>query len=381
MKQPLAIADIQQGFDYYTIQLFTKIPHLEAELDFQRISDGDNGAIWCELSVYVITKGDKTRIVPPSRTNLMNSSRAGWRGHLETLEAAASELQWEDMMTQAVGIAIDAYRNGAQATELVLEKTSKHRPPWLLEPFIASSGVSVLFGEGGVGKSLLGLGAALSVATETEILGTWAHKKGPVIYFDYEDDDSIHRLRLNALARGHDITELEHPIFHYSLVAKVSQAQSQMRRIIRDHGAVCCVLDSIGMGRGGDAGTAEDTIRLFRALRSLDIPVLALDHVTKEDKRKGGTVTPYGSIYTVNSARLLWGAKMSSASTSNRRFVNLENTKANHVARQQNCGLEISYGSMDNGTLHTATIKQHDEWWDEVDDELADMIEGTTNEQ
>jgi hypothetical protein len=376
-KQPLAIHNVQQGFDYYTVSLFSPIPGLEAELDFQRISDGDNGAIWCEMSVSVIANDARTRLVQPSRTNLMNSTKssAGWKAHLETLNELASEIHWQDVLGDVVGMAADAYRNGHTATRLDLDGVER-RPPWLLEPFIASSGVSVFFGEGGVGKSLIGLAAAASVACEDHtILGTWAHKKGPVIYFDYEDDDAIHNERLHALARSHNIPRLDHDISHYSLVAKVSSAQAQMRRIVRESGAVLVVLDSIGMGRGGDAGGAEDTIRLFRALRSLGVPTLALDHVTKEDKRRGSNLTPYGSIYTVNSARLLWGARMSSASTALTRYINLENTKANHVPRQKNIGLQIDYSPDDHGQLAGVKIKSHDEWWDDEDEEVATAVE------
>lgn len=374
-KQTLAIADVRQGYDYYTVQLFTPIRGVEAELDFQRIADGDNGAIWCELSVYTIINGVRSRIIPPSRTNLMNATRSGWKGHLDTLNEVAGSLEWQEIMGLACGEAIDAYRNGAAATVLTLDQEPDRTSPFLIEPFVAASGVTVLFGEGGVGKSMLGLLAAVTVASEDhDLIGSWTQKKGPVIYFDYEDDDTVHNERLGAIARSHNITRLDHPILHYSLVAKVSTAQAHMRRLIREHQAVMVVLDSMGMGRGGDAGSAEDTIRVFRALRSLGVPVLALDHVTKDDKRKGSVATPYGSIYTVNAARLLWGARLAAASSHTERFINMENTKANRVMRQHPRGIQMNYTNDDRGRLIGVKVKQADEWWDEEDDELATAV-------
>ena len=78
------------------------------------------------------------------------------------------------------------------------------------------------------------------------------------------------------------------------------------------------------------------------------VPVLALDHVSHETRRRKGTsrledLAPYGSVYTVNSARLLWGGLVAASSTPNERRIQLINTKANHVPRQDPFGVTIEY--------------------------------------
>lgn len=355
------------GYDWWRGMFYTEMSELEVEITFERIADGDNGALWSEARIIAILDGDPQTVIPPSRTNLMNSGKAGsgWKGLAQTLSELATQVRWDEAIGEAVDRAIEVYRNGERETALKSTKLDLGHP-YLLEPFIASSGVSVFYGEGGTGKSLIALGLAVSVASGFPIFGHTPHTVGPVVYFDYEDDASVHEERLAAILRGTG-AELQHPIYHRPLVAKVSSSQASMRRSIGDTGAVLSVLDSIGMGRGGNANTAEDTVRMFRALRSLGVPTLAIDHVTKEDKREGSTITPYGSVYTINSARLLWGAVVADGPTTDtRKYLNLKNTKANRVAIHDPLGMSIDYHNRIEGKsrwLEEVGFETYDQWW------------------
>lgn len=356
----------KSGYDWWQGRYDTGVPETFINLSFERMQDGDNGAIWAEARAVAIVDEDYNTIIPPSRINLMNATRSGsgWKGLVSTLEDAVTSVQWDEAVATGVGQAIEVYRVGEREVEL--NPSSKQTGnPFLLEPFIASSGVSVFYGEGGTGKSLIGLGLAVAVAADYPVFGHNPIEPGPVVYFDYEDDSSIHEERLTAILKGLDI-KLKYPIWHRKLVAKVSQSQASMRRTIDDRNAKLAVLDSIGMGRGGNANTAEDTVRMFRALRSLDVPTLAIDHVSKEDKRAGELISPYGSVYTINSARLLWGAVVvPEGSTETTKRLKLQNTKANRVALHKNMGLTLEYRNQRNDT-------QGRRWLDEVRFQVLD---------
>jgi hypothetical protein len=220
------------------------------------------------------------------------------------------------------------------------------KPPFLLRPYIASTGVTILYGDGGTGKSVIALALGLEVATGAQIISAnRALHVGPVIYADYEDEHEEHANRLRAIVRAHSVDLDEVEFYHLAMIGKVTSEVKRLRQAVHDTKAVLVILDSIGMGRGGDALSAEDTIRMFRALRSLGAPVLAVDHVSKEGKRtKNGNVDPYGSIYTRNSSRMMWHVE-------NRQprlgdpwdYLVFTHTKANHVRKQLPQYLKLQY--------------------------------------
>lgn len=366
--------ETQDGtFDRWTGTYTTLIPQVRCRIMFDRMQDGENGAIWCEAQGFIDIDGEHKTLTPPTRINLMNGTRgaAGWKGFVQGLEETSEHIQWNEAMSIAVSAAIELYRNGDREIVLTPRGVDKSHP-FLLEPFIASSGVSVFFGEGGTGKSLIALAMAVTVASGYPMFGKLPQRQGPVMYFDYEDDSDVHAERLEAIIAGTNI-ELKHPIYHRSLVAKVAQSQSSMRRSIDDTGSVLAVLDSIGMGRGGNANTAEDTVRLFRALRSLGVPTVAVDHVSKEDKRSGDLITPYGSVYTVNSARLLWGAVVAESNSNHDvKYLNLQNTKANRTHLHAPIGLKVTYANSEDKILGQRWLSQvtfdtHDQWWGHIE--------------
>lgn len=369
------------GFDHWTGVFRTMLDDVKCRVSISRMQDGDNGAIWCEMQANLQMEGKPRNLTPPSRINLMNVNRGsgGWKGYVQALEDIAPSIRWQEAISLSVDSAIERYRNGDQEVALVPQGTADRAHPFLLEPFIASSGVSVFFGEGGTGKSLIGLGMAAAVASGFPIFGQIPQVTGPVVYFDYEDDESVHAERLQAIVKGHDLT-MRHPVYHRSLIAKVSQAQSSMRQSIENTGAVLAVLDSIGMGRGGNANTSEDTVRMFRALRSLGVPTLAIDHVSKEDKRDGSLITPYGSVYTINSARLLWGAVVAEGvSTKDKKYLNLENTKANRTHLRKPMSMSIEYVNEDDKAegqrwLDKVTFTTYSEWWEEIQADTWELI-------
>lgn len=374
------LGEEESGFDWWSGIFHTTLEDLRIKLIFERLQDGDNGAIWCEARALVMAEGEMHTVIPPSRTNLMNATKggSGWKGLAQTLSEMASSVHWDEAMAEGVQHAIEVFRTGERETALRTSDIDGGHP-FLLEPFIASSGVSVFYGEGGTGKSLIALALAVAIAADYPIFGQYPQQAGPVVYFDYEDDNSVHEERLTAILRSQDI-KLKHPIYHRSLVAKVSQSQASMRRSISERGAVLSILDSIGMGRGGNANTAEDTVRMFRALRSLDVPTLAIDHVNKEDKRSGEVISPYGSVYTINSARMLWGAVAApNLTTATKKFLNLTNTKANRVAIHDPIGMSIAYQNQRDDTHHTRWLDKvdfevFDEWWSSKEPEAFDTI-------
>jgi len=89
------------------------------------------------------------------------------------------------------------------ASELAHEAPEKR---WLLDRLWAASGVGLLGGSPKVGKSWLGLEMAVSVASGTPCLGTFAPSaRGRALIYMAEDSDPIVRERLDSLCRHHRV--------------------------------------------------------------------------------------------------------------------------------------------------------------------------------
>ncbi|MCA3440550.1 MAG: AAA family ATPase, partial [Rhodobacter sp.] len=84
---------------------------------------------------------------------------------------------------------------------------SKPVPPfeWLVPGLIPAHDVTLLYGDGGIGKSWLALQLAAAVATGKPWLGLDVRRQGGALYVSAEDGhDDLHR-RLSAVAAAHDM--------------------------------------------------------------------------------------------------------------------------------------------------------------------------------
>jgi hypothetical protein len=164
---------------------------------------------------------------------------------------------------------------------------------------------TILYGAGGVGKSIFAATLAVCVATGHRFLG-FRTMKTEVLYLDWETDEGDINLRVRAAAAGLGIPP---PTIRYSsLVRPLEDRVAQLARYVAEVGVGLVIIDSVGMAMNAardGADASETAIRFFRALRSLDTAVLAIDHVAGEDMRKAksGAAKPYGSVYKWNSAR------------------------------------------------------------------------------
>ena len=336
-------------------------PSLRVQVQDMR-QDGDN--IFADFTVWWLYE-QKLGILPiqPMTTLKVNSSHyTGWRNIPKALSERLPDVDIEGAMTFIINDVLNRFLNGDAAKAIGSEDYGDDAP-FILKPFIANSGSTVMYGEGGLSKSLLALAMAVSVSTGVPIFGKAPTVVGPVLYFDYEDDASAHARRLQALCRSFGIPMSEVNIFHKALVSKVTTSKRAMTKEVEDAGAVLGILDSVGMGRGGSATAAEDTIRMFRALREVGVPFLCIDHVSKEAKdKKGADVDAYGSIYTMNSARLAWSLVRQHSGSGDAILIHAKNTKANHVQRALPQTIKIEYHNDERGVPECIDIETGNEF-------------------
>ena len=177
---------------------------------------------------------------------------------------------------------------------------------WLVDGIVPANKATILYGAGGVGKSIFAAALGVAVQTGTPFLGQ-AVRQAEVLYLDWETDEEDIAARVRAAANGLGLpngAELRYS----SLVRPIEDRVAPLARYVAEEKVGLVIIDSVGMAMssardGGDV--SETAIKFFRALRALNSAVVAIDHVAGEDMRRNarGASKPYGSVYKWNSAR------------------------------------------------------------------------------
>lgn len=261
------------------------------------------------------------------REGRFNLSAPVTRGQWEkALTERMPDIDWYAVLEQICTLSIRRWREGEPLIDLASVEPSSELP-YLLSPYVIDGGASVIFADGGSGKSLFALALALSIATGEECVpGAVPLRCGPVLYLDWEWDPESHAERLTALCAALGTTVPAGMIFYRREVSSVIESASAIRQHVAAIGAVAVVVDSLGMARGGEPESADLTIRTFGAFRTFGVPVIAIDHVAKHATDKSQS---FGSVYTKNAARIMWRLDSVRDEATGQLGLNLVNTKAN----------------------------------------------------
>lgn len=211
-----------------------------------------------------------------------------------------TDIDWAGMLLQVEVLSKRRFRDGDPAIQL-----SSYSPDlsqkWLLYPYLQQRSTTVLFGDGGVGKTTLAEYIGLCAATGRGALNNAISEPTNVMYLDWETEADTHWELLNALCAGLDM-KIPPNMFYRRMNASLPSSIGAVRHEVALHEIGLVIVDSIGLAGGDDPERAGPKIAIFNALRTLEsCATLAIDHVSKVDHRK-----PYGSVYTRNIARLAW---------------------------------------------------------------------------
>lgn len=188
---------------------------------------------------------------------------------------------------------------------------------WLVADLIPDRTVTMLSGDGGVGKSLLALQLAIAVASNTQWLGL-AAENGPVIYASAEDErNEIHRRALDiAKAEGLALPADVHVVDlagRDAIMGALDQAgmikpTALWKRLVRRVAQVrprLIVLDTLADVYAGNENVREQVRQFVGQLRGLaidyDCAVLLLSHPSLTGMGSGSGAS--GSTAWNNSVR------------------------------------------------------------------------------
>ena len=323
-------------------------PSIGIEVVLDRITDGRSGLVG-EISVDSTGSG---KLHSPSRFNVLTQTARSQLARQLTERDAFTD--WTAVLEQVCALTIERWREGEPAIDLREVHAGAAR--WVYEPWVEHGGPTTLFGDGGGGKSTLALILAVSVASGLPLLGDGIMSDpAPCLYLDWETSADVHAERLRSICRAANI---DAPAIYYQrMTASFSESVQVIRRRCAQENIGFVIADSLGAARGGEPESAESTIKLFNAGRTLGVPWLGVDHVTKNGSDK---TRPFGSTYTHNLSRLTWSIEQAATDDESELCIVLTNHKANNGRRQRRRGYALAYEETPDGTPESIAIRPRD---------------------
>ncbi len=194
---------------------------------------------------------------------------------------------------------------------------------------LPSKHASIVFGDGGTGKSYLLL----------YVGGVLARAGLRVLYLDWELDAHTHRDRLERLF-GPDLPDVRYVRCERPMVYEVDRLAKIIERDEIEYG----LFDSVGFACDGPPEAAESALGYFRAVRQLRIGGLHSAHTRR--KTQGDVAEherqPFGSAFWHNAARSTWFVKLA-ATDGDTITIGLFHRKTNLGRLQPAVGFEIDF--------------------------------------
>jgi hypothetical protein len=180
---------------------------------------------------------------------------------------------------------------------------------YLVEGIVPEAYPTMIYGDGGVAKSMLALSLGLGVASNA---GTWlGHRieSGGVLYLDFELDAAEQNRRVSRLARAEGLEGPPRMLRYMSAVGvRARDAFEDALIECKEHDTRLLVVDSLGPALEGDAEASRDVISFYNEVvgpfRLAGVAPLVIDHQSKmqagdryQNKRA------FGSVFKSNLAR------------------------------------------------------------------------------
>ena len=281
---------------------------------------------------------------------LVLTSRSGKDTLLRTLNKQfdSPPVDWWQAIEHLTYTTIDFMRQ-TTATELIghKRKFKDENTGFWLSPVLRRNQPCVLYGEGGTGKSLLGIYFSLLIKAglqQNGLQGTPAN----VLYLDWETDPFDFEQRVFAIAAG--FPDLEgHEIAYRRCTQPFLAELENISRQVSELKTDVLVIDSFEASLSANSNDGEVIQPVFNALRDLNVTPLLIDHKSKEDSSRTKSSGPIGSVMKLNRARTVIEVAASEGDT-----IGLFCRKTNTGRRFKPLGLSLAFEGED--TLNKLTF-------------------------
>ena len=152
--------------------------HYGATVEFARYIEGRHD-IHSEITVSTREHGTL------QWQNLNLSSAVTRKSLAKSLELEAPAIPWAKLIERSCRAVVETKRAAQPSQQL--EPAHAESVSWVIPPLLPRSEITVLFGDGGVGKSLMAMAVAIAVSTNRDLTnGMPTDDAGAVLYLDWE---------------------------------------------------------------------------------------------------------------------------------------------------------------------------------------------------
>ena len=184
------------------------------------------------------------------------------------------------------------------------------RPPvtWFVDGVFAEGSLNMVFGAPGTLKTMLMLDALVCIAlgkpwlTNRDDEGGIATIQSPVVFVDFDNGKRRAHERIEALLRGHGVTDPKGvPVFYTSmprpfLIASKRGTVEILERFMLERGVKACVIDNLTTISGGVDLNSSEMSPVMMGLRELventGAAIAPIHHERKGSGKKGGGNRP-----------------------------------------------------------------------------------------
>ncbi len=276
---------------------------------------------------------------------------------IRELEKDAEGRNWSGRLKQATYHVLEEYRKGEPIMKLD-KKSAPDRPPERITGIAYEGMPTLIYGDGGMGKSTLAVALGTLVQAGQPLGQSFNVVKGNVLVLDYEASWEETWRRSNDVVAGMALDR--QAMVHYRFCsAPLASEVEHLRAEIRAKDIDMVIVDSAGPACGGEPENAQACLQYFSALRSLGttehpITTITLAHITKSGGSKSG---PFGSVYWTNLPRTTFELKKAQKRGENYIDTALHHRKTNIGVLREPVGLRMTWN---NGiTLEAFNVTDH----------------------
>ena len=279
-------------------------------------------------------------ILGPMRTSITKT----WRSVISDLDAVSERGDWYQRLTQASILVQEAQRVGAPIVALgTIDPPEPTRE--ILQNIVFEGVPSLIFGPGGIGKSIIGLNFMSAIHHGRSIAGLTAVQSNALV-LDWETNESQTYHRQGEILRAWEVDPGSWPdpdapdsertgmVFYRYQSGPLWDDVELLSEAVARLNISTVLIDSASPACGGEPESSGQTLKFFQALRALsphDRPLqsVILAHVTHAVRAGQAKSSPFGSVFWLNYPRQIWELQSAQDTGSSVAEFALHNRKSN----------------------------------------------------
>ena len=328
------------------------------KIEVWKIYPHRNGHLTATVKISDSAELNGPHMLGPVRPDITKT----WSSVIRELETISARTDWLQRLQQVTSMIVEAYEAGdpAMALDEMPQPEDTHEA---VDGFMWHGVPTLLYGAGGIGKSIVGLNVLHALHHGKEFAGRSANQSN-AMWLDWETTRNLAWWRNAEILKGDDLApgrwpdperpdEFDSPrgnmVFYKPMVGALIDNVETVADEIERFNIGTLMVDSAIPACGGEAESPKAAEEFFMALRAVkprdrDIATLIISHITKEAARDNGqSSSPFGSTVWRDRARDTYELKASARKTAGHIDFAVHHRKSNMSAIRKPFGLRLTW--------------------------------------